>query len=374
MNKTKYFNTFIFLSTVARTLFDCFITIILYKKGLGIDNILFYLVLNYSLSFILNVPLFYISLKISFKWLMIITSFLIGIAYYFLLLRDLNLITLLLFTIFHVISTNVYWVSRHFYALEILPKEDLADEVGNIIIISNIAMIPVSYFGALMINNVNKSIMLIVLVILFAISIIPLFYIKERQVNFKSSIIGGIKRILIHMPRTSLLFYIFAQFRIICHYFFPLYIFLYVKNNCEYIGIFNIVAGIASMVFVYFFSRKMDKEKKDYLVLSGFLGAIVFFLKLTIVDTTLMIGIAIAQGFTEKMYELSYNRNMYALGHHYNGALYATTIEWFQNLIRVFITFFFAIFFFDLKSFLLVSSFMLVITGLIGFDDGEGGY
>jgi hypothetical protein len=374
MNKTKKYNIFIFLSTLARTLFDCFITIILYRKGLGIDGILFYLVINYSLSFLLNVPLFYISLKISFKWMMIITSFLIGFAYYFLLLNDLTLITLILFTILHVINANVYWVSRHFYALEILPKENLADEVGNIIIISNIAMIPVSYLGALMINNFNKAIMLIVLVILFVISVIPLFYIKEGKINLKFGIIEGIKKTIINMPRKSFMFFIFAQFRIISHYIFPLYLFLYVKKNCEYIGIFNIVAGIASMIFVYFFSRKMDREKKDYLVLSGFLGAIVFFLKLTIVDTTLMIVIALAHGFTEKMYEVSFNRNIYALGQNYNGALYATSIEWLQNLVRIFISFFFAIFFFDLKSFLLISSFMLVITGIIGFDDGEGGY
>ena len=77
MNRERTFNLFVFLSTLARSLVDCFIPIILYNRGLEVKYIIIFLLLNYSLCFILNVPLGNIGKKITFKWTMIVTSFLI---------------------------------------------------------------------------------------------------------------------------------------------------------------------------------------------------------------------------------------------------------------------------------------------------------
>ena len=49
-------------------------------------------------------------------------------------------------------------------------------------------------------------------------------------------------------------------------------------------------------------------------------------------------------------------------------------MEGLQNISRVVITLFFVFVLSDLKSVLYISSFMLLVTGAIGFDDGEGGY
>jgi hypothetical protein len=374
MNKIKSFNMFVFLSTLARSLIDCFIPIILYKKGLNVDAVLFYLILNYSMSFLLNVPLTYISQRITFKWAMIITSFFIGIAYYFLLLKDVSILTIFLFALTHIINTHTYWVSRHYYALEVLPKRNLADEVGNIIILTSLALIPVSYIGALMMNKLDMEFILAIVILIYMISIIPLFFIKERKRDSNTKIINGIKETLGDLPQKSFLFMLFAQFRMISRYLFPLYLFLYVQKNYEYIGIFNIAVGVASMFFIYFFARKMDRDKKDYLILSGILGAIVYFLKLNITDTGFMLLIGLAEGLIDKMYEVAFNRNLYALGHHYDGVFYASGMEGLQNFSRIVITLIFVFLIQDIKLILYLCAFMLVITGLIGFDDGEGGY
>jgi hypothetical protein len=374
MNKVKNFNLFVFLSTLARSLVDCFIPVILYEKGLGVDAIFFYLLLNYSLCFLLDIPLGYISRKITFKWAMIVTSFFIGIAYYFLLLGDLNVITIFLFTLTHVINAHVYWISRHYYALEVLPRKDLADEVGNIIIFSSLALIPVSYIGALMMNNLETELTLSIVILLYMISIIPLFYVKEKKGSSILGMINGIRGTMGDIPKKSLWFMLFAQFRMISRYIFPLFLFLYVKDNYEYIGIFNIAVGIASMFFIYFFARKMDREKKDYLILSGVLGAIIYISKLNIKDVGLMLLVGLAEGLTDKMYEVAFNRNLYALGHHYDGAFYSVGVEGLQNIGRVFIVLLAIAMGLDLKTYLYISAFMLIISGLIGFDDGAGGY
>lgn len=374
MKREKMFNTFIFLSTLSKTLIDCFIPIILYKRGISEYYIIFFLLLNYSLSFLLNTPLGYISKKITFKWSLIITSFIVGISYYFLFMTELNIINLLLFTFFHIINTHTYWLARHYYALDVLPKKDLADEVGNIIIFSTLAIIPVSYVGALLMNNLDRGLVLVIIVFLHIISIIPLFKIVEKKKQSDTKLMDDVKMIIGDIPIRSLIFMILAQFRMIGRYIFPLYMFIYIKNNFEYIGIFNIAVGIASMFFVYFFAQKMDRDKKDYLILSGVLGCIVYLLKLNVFDVGLILLIGLFEGLADKMYEVAFNRNLYALGHHYESTGYAVAMEGLQNLSRVIIVLFVALFIGDLRIMLYISALMLVVTGLVGFDDGKGGY
>lgn len=374
MTREKIYNAFIFLSTLARSLIDCFIPIILYEKGISIKYIIFFLLLNYSLCFLLNIPLGFLGKKITFKWAMIATSFSIGISYYYLLIADFNITNLVIFAIFHVINTHVYWLSRHYYALDILPKHNLADEVGNIIIFSTLALIPVSYVGALLMNKLDIKFMLVIIIFLYMISIIPLFKLTEKRKGMTTGIFKSIKNIILKIPRKSFWFFILTQFRVVMRYLFSLYLFIYIKNNYEYIGIFNISVGVASTFFVYFFARKMDKEKKDYLILSGVLGCAIYLLKLNIVDTGLMLLIGLGEGLSDKMYEVAFNRNLYALGHQYEPIGYVVLVEGIQNMSRIVIIILLAAFAIDLKTILYVSSLMLVITGLVGFDDGNAGY
>ncbi|MDD4298863.1 MAG: hypothetical protein PHS98_04470 [Bacilli bacterium] len=374
MKRIKIYNLFIFLSTLARSLIDCFIPIILYNKGLEVKYIISFLLLNYSLGFILNVPLGFIGRKITFKWLLIITSFLIGLSYYYLLMVKLDVTNLFLFTLFHVASTQAYWLSRHYYALEVLPKHNLADDAGNIVVFSTLALIPISYVGALLINNIDIEQVLIIIVFLYMISVIPLFKITEKKKDINRELITTSHNIVLNIPRKSLWFMFIAQFRMVSRYLFPLFLYIYVHQNYEYIGVFNIAVSVASIFFIYFFSKRMDKEKKDYLLLSGVLFCIVYFLKLNIVDTGLMLLVGLFEGIVDKMYDVAFDRNLYALGHHYDGLGYTIVMEGLQNISRVVIVMIFFFFISSLKNMLYLAGFMFIIGGLIGFDDGKGGY
>jgi hypothetical protein len=289
-------------------------------------------------------------------------------------MMPLNIMNIFIILLTYSINTHVYWLARHYYSLRILPNRELGSEVGNLVIMSQLAIIPASYFGALLMDQLKTELFLVIVLFFYMISIIPLFrLIKEKKVE-RNDAIHEIKNILTNIPKQSIWFLIFAQFRVVSKYIFPLYLFIYIKSNYEYIGIFNVAVGIASMFFVYIYSRRMDKKKKDYLLLSGVLSCIVWLLKLNIVATSLLLVIGLMEGLVERMYETSFNRNLYALGKHYNALDYAVVVEGLQNFVRIFIVFFIFFLINDLKLSLYITAFILMITGLIGFDDGKGGY
>ena len=373
MNNIFKYNLFIFLSTFTRSLIEVFIPILLYNKGLSIGAIFFFLLINYTFSFLFNFPLAYLSKKISFKWLLIISSFFLAITYYYLLILPITFLSLLIIIITHVINAHIFWLSRHYYALKLLPQSNLGPDVGNIVIYNQLGLIPSTYIGALLLSYLNIKWVLIIIVLMYIISVIPLFFIKEKKLQ-EMTMIEGIKKIIDTIPRRSVWFYVIVQFRMISRYIFPLYIYLFVKNTYKYIGIFNIAVGIASMCFTYFYARKIDKDKEDYLILSGILSFIVWILKLNIISTTLLLLVALFEGLVEKMYETSFNRNLYALGKHYDIISYASFFEGLQHFSRIIIMIIVFFLIKDLKITLYLCAFMLLITGFIGFNDGKGGY
>jgi hypothetical protein len=372
MDNIKRYNIFIFLGTFSRNLIEVFIPIILYNKGISIQYIFFFLLINYSFSFLLNFPLAYISKIITFRWLIILSSISVAISYYYLFLFPITLPILVLITFTHVINAHTYWLSRHYYALKVLPHNSIGPQIGNIVIFSQAAIIPASYIGALLISNLNIEYVLTIVILMYLVTIIPLYKIRTTRDDI--TLYNGIEDIFKTIPRRSLYFFILAQFRFISKYLFPLYIFIYVRSTYEFIGIFNAMIGIASMVFVYIFARKMDKNKDDYLVLSGLISTIVWLLKLNVFLPIYMLIIGFIEGLVEKMYETSFNRNMYALGKQYNGISYSALVEGLQQLSRVLIMIIVIVFIKDIRVFLYISALMLTVTGFIGFDDGDGGY
>ncbi|MGI6329882.1 MAG: MFS transporter [Bacilli bacterium] len=367
MDNIKKFNLFVFLATFTRNLIEVFIPLILYNRGLTIDYIFLFLLLYYFFSSLLNFPLTFLSKRITFKWLIIISSFFISLSYYLLFLFPLTILILILIVFTHIINSHTYWLSRHYFALEVLSIKEIGLGVGKIIIFSELGLIPASYLGALLITYLNFKYVLLIVIMMYLITISPLFTLKERNKK-KLSLDDGYKEIIKTIPKRNIYFYFLVQFRMIARYIFPLYIFIYVESNYKFVGIFNTLVGISSLFFVYFYSKKLDKEKKDYLILSSILLGIVWILKLNIFSSFIILIIAFLEGLVEKMYETTYNYNNYSLGLNYNSLAFVSYLEGLQNFFRAIIILIVIIFIKDLIIFLYLSSFMLIISSLIGFD------
>src|SRR5699024_3365579 len=128
-------------------------------------------------------------------------------------------------------------------------------EIGSILICSYIAIIVSSYLGGYITNNLGIMWTLGIVIISSLISIIPIIKLEvkndQTKINFDYK---GIKK-------NKIAFFIFEQFKVIFLSIQPLFLYIYAKSDIEYIGIFNALLGVASVLFVYFISRKVNLKK-----------------------------------------------------------------------------------------------------------------
>lgn len=303
MKDIKLYQIFIFLSTLSRNMLEVFSAVILYKMGYDIKHIFLFFAITYFLGIFSNFFSIVVGNKISYKAVLIISSFLYGITFYYLSIMDNNVSSLIILAFLFSFSSFSYHVIRHYYALKILPKNE-KKEVGNILIATYLALIPASYIGAIITNNFSLTISVVILIVFSVLGVVPLLFFKSSD--------KGLTKIKINMSnisKNSLLFFIFEQFKVVFLVFQPLYLFLFVSSNLEYIGIFNIFLGISSVIFVYFFTRKIDEKK--YFKRLNIIFCLILLLKINMSNSIFLLFIAFFEGLGTKLFEIVSANNIY---------------------------------------------------------------
>ena len=134
------------------------------------------------------------------------------------------------------------------------------------------------------------------------------------------------------ISKYKLNFFIFDQFKVIFILLEPLYLYI-VANNLYYVGIFNIVLGLSSLLCLYFIIRKVNISK--YYKYINIIFTLVLFLKLNISNRYILLIIAILEGIGIKSSELVSVMNLYNYDE-INGG-YIIFSEWIFCLARVII-------------------------------------
>lgn len=369
-NFDKY-NYFTLLSVFAKTMVEVFIPIYLYKIGFELEYVFAYFLILLTVSAIICVPLSYVGNKIKYKWLILTSSFFFALTYLILFNISIEVSSLWLLAIACAMYKRCYWIGSRLYALKVIPKRNMANKVSVVVVVTQIATIFASYIGALLLNNIPNSYLIIIATTLFALSTIPLMMIDEPE---KEEMIKISDNVLKQGSKFNHLSMVLYEFKYISTFIFPIYLYLYVHTNFEYVGIFNIFVGLSSVIFIYLFSLKMDKDKYDYILISGLALAATLFLKLNCTITLLVLLIGLFEGIFTKMYDVGYTRNIYFLGSHYNQASYNMIYEVIQNFSRLFLFSIIFLFTRDLTTILYICIAGIVLSSLIKFDDGKGGY
>ena len=286
MKNIKSYNIYMFVSTLTRNIIDIYSVVLLYKNGFSIRDIIGIYAITYFIGSYISTLSIRIGNSIGFKYILIFSSIVTGISFYIInKSSDPYLISLFL-----SLSIFTYHPIKHYYGINLLNKKQ---EIGNTIILTYIATILSSYFAI-------KEVKIFYLIIISMISIIPSLFIKKepkQKITYPKNI-----------TKSTLNFFILDQTKILFLLLQPLYLYL-ISNTISYVGIFNIVITISSIIFIYKFANKKDIEK--YYKIINILFSIILLLKLNINNKIILLIIAFFEGIGVKTNELISTMNLY---------------------------------------------------------------
>lgn len=370
MSDLKKYNIFIFITSFAKLLVEIFIPLILYNMSFTIKEIILFLILKYSFCLFFIPVGYFIGKKYSVSTLMILSSIIFSITYIYLSRINKNLTSLIILSILYSSYLMFYWLGRHTYGLSIIEDKKTTDNVSLYNIFTILGGLFSPFIGSYIIEKTSTLTLSTIVLVLMIISIIPLTKIKKIKLNSNTQI----KHIIKSFPKTNYIFNTLDQLRYILYTVLPLWIYINIKSKYSYIGILNIITGLGSIIYIYLLSKKMDKNKKDYLSLSLLIMGIIYLLKITIASNLAYLIITLFEGITKSSLDTITLRNTYVYQKNYCITSYIIFTEIINNIARTLFLIIFYIFNVPLKTMLLICILGIFLNAFVKYDDGKYGY
>jgi len=371
MSNLKKYNLFITITSFAKLLVEVFIPLLLYNEGFSIKEIILFLIFKYIFCTLI-IP-FGIKLGNTYSYtkLMLISSMLFTLTYIYLNLLTRHIFALIFLALLFASYLTFYWLGRHIYALSIIEDKKTTDNVSLYSIFGVIGGLPATYIGAKILETFGFITLTIIVLILMIISIIPLIKIKDIKITQNNT---KLKDIIKTFPIQNYIFTAIDQLRYLAISIFPLFIYINIKKEMTYLGITNIICGIGSIIYIYILSKKMDKNKKDYLKISSLLLALIYILKINITNANIFLIIIFLEGVFKSALDTIILRNTYAYGKNYEVTNYIKFTELLNNITRTIFLIIFYILDLSLKTIIIISIIGIITNAFIKYDDGKYGY
>ena len=316
MNNIKRYNIFIILSTIARNMVEIFSSVLLYKMGYSFREILLFFAILYFTGAVTSTLIIYSTKIIKPKYILILSSLIFSGSFYFMQAMDKTFINLVIFSIIYGIGSYSYHTLRHYYAIKSIDNHKKT-EIGSILIFTNIAIIFSSLIASYIQSKLSLLILAITVIIISIIAIIPLF---RFNINNSDNTIKYQK-----IERNKIKFFILEQAKVINISLQPLYLYLFIDDKIEFIGVFNVVLGISACIFIYYFVRKIDDKK--YFKYFNMIFCLLLFLKLNVSNRYLILLIGFFEGLGIKMFEIVSSQNIYNIKKNTNVKGYLVIVE-----------------------------------------------
>ena len=323
MSNIKRYNIFILLSTLARNIVEIFSSVLLYKMGYSLKEILLFYSIVYLIGAIISTIVIYLTKIVKPKYILILSSIIFSGSFYYMSIMSKTFINLIIFSIIYGMGAYTYHTIRHYYAIKSMNNHE-RKEIGSILIYTNIAMVISSIIGTYVEAKLSRLILAIMVIVISILAIIPIFKYEDK-INDKEVKIDKIEK-------NKFLFFVCEQAKVINLSLQPLYLFLFVNNTISYVGIFNIFMGISSCIFIYFFVRKVDDKK--YFKYLNILFCIILILKLNISNKYLVLVTALFEGLGIKIFEIVSSENIYNIKSTTNIKGYLLIVEIIFCLVR----------------------------------------
>ena len=357
----KKFNAYVFISTFARSLIETFIPLLLFKYGYSLKEVVLYFLIYNFIELIISYPLVYIATKKGNKVLAIFGF--IGFVLTQIMLNRMykGLSYLIIIGTLYAVYRAGYWLSRRYFNLKVIHKNNISSTYSVVTIVNQLALVFAGYIGSLFLDFIGTGVLTLIAIILYIISIIPLFMFKfehdETNTDVKINLFKTLKDVSFNNV------YIFGSYEIlnVIKFFFTLYLYIYVKNTYQTVGLFNLVTNVSVMLFAFYYGKKTD-GKKNYLKLSIILTCLVYAIKANAVSI-LLVFISLIEGIAIKMYEISMNKEMYSLSKKFEYNNYNLMYEIVCKVFRFVVLFICYLFIDDLKM-MIYLSILVILVGI----------
>lgn len=353
MTNIKKYNIFILLSTIARNIVEVFSSVLLYKMGYSLKEILLFFSILYFVGAITSTLVIYLTRVINAKYILIFSSFVFSGSFYFMSIMEKSMSNLIIFSIIYGIGSYSYHSLRHYFAIKSMDKDKKKD-IGSILIFSNIGLIIAPILVSYVTKKLSIVILAIIVIVLSILAIIPLFKldIKDDNTEIKFE----------RISKNKILFFVLEQAKVINLSLQPLYLYLFINSKIEYVGIFNAIMGISACIFIYFFVRKIDDNK--YFKYLNILFCLLLLLKLNIKSKYLILIIGFFEGLGIKMFDVVSAENIYNIDKNTNVKGYLIIVEIIFCLVR---SIFCLIGYFinDIKIILYLSIILIFMVGFV---------
>lgn len=357
MKKLTLYNVFLFLSNISRNIVEIFSFVYLYQKGYKIKNILLFYSIYYLVGVFISYITIYLTKCIRRKVLLIISGLLYGVSFYYLSVMSMTNYNLVILSIILSTSSFIYHTIRHYYAMNLVDKvED--KKIASILISAYLPIIFSSILGSYIVDKYSILVSSIIVIILSVISIIPLIFIKDDITNNKIE--------YSKINSNKLVFFILEQFKVIFLLLEPIYLYLYVKKSLNYVGTFNILIGISSIIYLYYIAHRININK--YFKYINIIFCLVLLLKLNITNKYILLVVALLEGLGIKSFELTSNKNIYNIENsNING--YLITCELIFCFLRSIICLMFYLFIDNVKVMLYISLVPIFLISFVKLSD-----
>ena len=355
----KKFNIYVFISTFARSLIETFIPLLLFKFGYSLKEVVLYFLIYNFIELIISYPLVYIATKKGNKILAIFGFIGFVLTQIMLNRMYMGLSYLIIIGTLYAIYRAGYWLSRRYFNLKVIHKNNISSTYSVVTIVNQLALVFAGYIGSLFLDFIGTEILTLIAIILYVVSIVPLFLFKFEHDETNTDVKINLFQTLKDVSFNNL--YIFGSYEIlnVIKFFFTLYLYIYVKNTYQTVGLFNLVTNLSVVLFAFYYG-KMTDGKKNYLKLSIILTCLVYVIKANAVSV-LLIVISSIEGIVIKMYEISMNKEMYSLSKKFEYNNYNLMYEIVCKIFRFIILAISYIFIDDLKMMIYLSILVILI-------------
>ena len=241
-----------------------FIPIYLLTKGYTLVQVLVYLIIYYAFGAIAAFGAIWIAKRSSLQWTIILRYPLIFIFLGLLFCLDRINIPLFVIAIFGGLQNSIYWVPLNILFARHVHKKDMGQAVSKMMAFPKMFTALSPLIGGFIMVKFGFNILVIISLIFFLLSIIPLTQIKQLKTSFVFKFSEGVRLLKLY-PKVFWAEMFDSMGGETRAYLWPIFIYLSLFS-IETVGAVSTIMKLASVFFVLFMGKITDRFKKTKLI------------------------------------------------------------------------------------------------------------